>query len=263
MKKLFRKLKNLKDSKYYLVFIIFCFIGCVYQVFEVSDVYFKYKTEIDIKIDTSSQIVVPMVSFCKKASQSLKKPLTGRLTPANMDRKTWSLSEVFFHCSMLNKNLKYNGANNCNLKKYGLKYEKTVNGRYVCYHFKHPQFNDKDDRVSNIIYSFMIYHFRKDSEILLYLTSENSISTGESWNSINLIGIQILIFIIIYYQNLFYHYLLLFTIKTLKLSQEDDIILWHTQGLFLIYYQHHMQPTVSITLKLDVVQEVIAWTIAK
>ena len=194
MKKLFQKLKNIKVSKRYLVFITFCFIGCLYQVIQVSDVYFKYQTKIDVKIDTSSQIVVPMVSFCKKTFKSQKKPFKSDLTPANIYNKTYGLSEVFFHCSMLNKTLKYSGANNCKLKKFGLLYEKTINRRWICYHFKHPQFSNNDDRISNIIYSFMIYHFKKDTEFLLYLTSESSISTGESWNSINLIGIRILIF---------------------------------------------------------------------
>lgn len=196
MKRLFKKLKNLKVSKCYLAFITCCFIGCLYQVIQVSNVYFKYQTRIGVEIDTSSQIIVPMVSFCKKTFKSQKKPLKSDLTPAKIYNKTYSLSEVFFHCSMLNKTLKYSGANNCKLKESGLKYEKTINRRWICYHFKHPQFGKNDDRVSNIIYSFMIYHFKEDSEFLLYLTSENSVSNGESWNSINLIGIRILIFII-------------------------------------------------------------------
>ena len=79
-----------------------CLLGCSYQIIQISHVYFKYPTKIDVKIDTSSQIVVPLVSFCKTTNRSLKIPIEDNLTPANIYKNTYNLSEIFFHCEILN-----------------------------------------------------------------------------------------------------------------------------------------------------------------
>ena len=81
-----------------------CLLGCLYQVIQVSKVYFKYATKVNIKIDTSSQIVVPLVSFCKKTNSSYKTTKRGRLTPAKIYKNTHDISEVFFYCEVLNNN---------------------------------------------------------------------------------------------------------------------------------------------------------------
>ena len=70
----FQKLKNHCNqiSLSYLFFISLCFVPCFYQVIQVSHVYFKYSTKIHVTINTSTQIVVPLVSFCKKTNKSFK-----------------------------------------------------------------------------------------------------------------------------------------------------------------------------------------------
>ena len=166
-----------------------CLLGCLYQVIQVSKVYFKYATKVNVKIDSTSQIVVPLVSFCKKTNTLYKTTKRGRLTPARIYKNTYDISEVFFYCEVLNNNSNRIPVGNCaNVNKLGVQYEKTVNDKYVCYHFKHPQFAKNIGRVQDIVYKFMFYHFN-EAEFWLYLTSEELVSNGFSWKALMLSGI--------------------------------------------------------------------------
>ena len=188
---MFEKIKHLvhKISLTYLIFMTLCLLGCLYQVIQISQVYLKYATKVNVKIDTSSQIVVPLVSFCKTTNTSYKTTKRGRLTPAKIYKNTYDISEVFFFCKVLNNNSDKISVGNCaNVKSMGVQYEKTVNDRYICYHFKHPQFAKNISRVQDIIYTFMFYHFDK-TEFWLYMTSEKSVANGYSWKAFMLIGI--------------------------------------------------------------------------
>ena len=183
MKKLFNKV-----SLQHLIFIIICLLGCLYHIIQVSDVYFKFATKIDVTIDNSNQIVVPLVTFCKSTDHSSKIPLKNGLTPAKLYNYTYDLSEVFFFCEFLNNNSKRSKFNNCvNLTLAGVQLSKTINDKYICYNFKHPQFSKNINRVQEILYTFMFYHFDQ-REFWLYLTQENLIPTGYSWKSYMLLG---------------------------------------------------------------------------
>lgn len=61
-----------------------CLIGCLYHVSEISSVYLKYETKIDVTIESSDQIVVPLISFCQPTNYSLKIPFEDGLTPAKL-----------------------------------------------------------------------------------------------------------------------------------------------------------------------------------
>ena len=188
---IFGKIKHLvhKISLPYLIFMTLCLLGCLFQVIQISKVYFKYATKINIKIDTSSQIVVPLVSFCKTTNTSYKTTKRGRLTPAKIYKNTYDISEVFFYCEVLNNNSNRIPVGNCaNVNKLGVQYEKTVNDKFVCYHFKHPQFAKNLSRVQDIVYKFMFYHFN-EAEFWLYLTSEKLVANGFSWKALMLSGI--------------------------------------------------------------------------
>ena len=190
-RKFFQKLKNHlnKISLLNLFFILLCFVGCFYQVIQVSHVYFKYSTKIDVTIDTSSQIVVPLVSFCKKTDKLFKTSIKGSWTPAKIYNNSYDLSDVFFHCKIQNNHLKLVEVGNCtNLKSFGVKMDKTVNDKYICYHFKHPQFSKNISRViDERIYSFLFYQFDQ-TKFWLYLSWEQLIATGRGWMAYGLAG---------------------------------------------------------------------------
>ena len=83
-----RKLKS-KISINYLTFIFLISIGCLYQIVQVSVVFFGFETKIDVSID-KNEIGIPMVSFCRDATQVFRdgKQETYGLTPAQVYNKT-------------------------------------------------------------------------------------------------------------------------------------------------------------------------------
>ena len=56
----------------YLIFIILIIIGCSYQVIKVTQVFLKFETKVDVKYEQNNEIVIPMVSFCKKQNLCLE-----------------------------------------------------------------------------------------------------------------------------------------------------------------------------------------------
>ena len=187
------KLKRIKTKISHLIFIALCFIGCLYHVIKVTEVYLSFQTKIDVSFDTESQIVVPLVSFCKSKfalminesrrnyAASIKTPST----PAAIYNSTFGFKDVFLFCRYRDRNGYYNYSHHCQLDG-GFQIEKTVNHLFVCYNFKHPQFNHKD-RLKGMLYEFWIYHHHQ-SEYILYLSSDNNVPNGESTNSLKLIS---------------------------------------------------------------------------
>ena len=55
----------IKSNLIKISFIVLCLIGCLYHIIQITDVYLKFQTKIDVSLDSNSQIVVPLVSFCK------------------------------------------------------------------------------------------------------------------------------------------------------------------------------------------------------
>ena len=50
----------------YLMFIIIITIGCSYQIIQVTQIYFKFETKVDVKYEQNNGIVVLMVSICEE-----------------------------------------------------------------------------------------------------------------------------------------------------------------------------------------------------
>ena len=67
MVKFMTKLAKLlpKISYKYLFFILIVSFGCLYHVIQVTLVYLKFETKIDVSFDLESPPVIPMISFCK------------------------------------------------------------------------------------------------------------------------------------------------------------------------------------------------------
>lgn len=199
------KLFNVKLSIPYLIFITFCLIGCLYNVIQVSYVYFKFPTKIDVSFDENSQVVVPKVSICRKRKVSHRTSIDDEqnLSPSLIYNMTYDFEETFMMCFMANDDDddNNNGINktktlsNCkNLTDYGVQLEKTVNYVFVCYTFKHPQFSGYQPRVRGTIYQFMMYlnhekyHNFTNDEYNLYLTSDKIFPNGRCIDSVKLVG---------------------------------------------------------------------------
>ena len=81
-------------------------IGCVYQVIQVTVIYFKFETKIDVSFDLESPPVIPMVSFCKETINSLRNSSDKiqDLSPAQIDNKTFSFAQVFIYVKFMKTN---------------------------------------------------------------------------------------------------------------------------------------------------------------
>lgn len=192
---------NMKLSISFIIFIALCLAGCLYHVIEITDVYLKYQTKVDVSFDGDSQIVVPLVTFCrmKEASyRNIEKPMQMQNpTPSLIDNITYDVSEIFFLYILVTDN-HHDGIAVHQFEKlqdYGVQVEKTINYRFICYNFKHFQFSKYKPRINGRIYEFMLYqhnHFnligRMKDHYNLYLTSEKRVPNGQSINSLKLIG---------------------------------------------------------------------------
>ena len=94
-------------NKYYLLFLVFCLIGCLYQVYQVTDVYLAYRTKVDVSFESKSQFKVPLTTFCKPRfalmrNELLRNPLLVKSfdssTPASIDNQTFRIEDVFQFC---------------------------------------------------------------------------------------------------------------------------------------------------------------------
>ena len=73
MTKFISKLAKLlsKISYKYLLFILIISFSCLYHIIQVTLVYLKFETKIDISIDKNN-LTIPIVSFCKNAFYQFK-----------------------------------------------------------------------------------------------------------------------------------------------------------------------------------------------
>ena len=108
-------------------------------------------------------IKVPLVSICRWTETLLIKSFVNEtMTPQKLYERTFDFTDILFKCEISHDgfNLKY--FNCSDLVKFGVKMEKKVNDIFVCYVFKHPQFNIHIKRKQDIIYR-MFFHLQNVS----------------------------------------------------------------------------------------------------
>ena len=160
-----------KLSIKYLIFIIIIIIGCSYQISQLTQVFLKFETKVDVKNNQNNEIVIPMVSFCKPTKYLLRnssQQING-LTPAQLYNQTFSFTEVFIHIEFILSNDKYEIINFIDEEQNNNKinYEKTVSFKMTCYHLKYlhsKQLKHKQGK----IYKFWLYH---QNDVFSYDTS--------------------------------------------------------------------------------------------
>ena len=112
------------------------------------------------------------------------------LTPAQIYNKTFGFGEVFIlvkYYLMDNENGYYNQHYRQieNIKKYeeymkseefnstvGIQFEKIITHDFICYNFKHPQDKTKRSKITDTIYTFILYH-HKNREFNIVLSSKS------------------------------------------------------------------------------------------
>ena len=142
-----------KLSIKYLLFIFIIVIGCSYQIIHVSKVYFEFETKINVKYIQISEIVIPMVSICKKTANTFRdssklKSIEG-MSSVQVYNETLNFDEVFikieFYClgGKMIKVIKNFTDENQN----EIQYEKTISSDMICYHFKYSNTKKLNNKV--------------------------------------------------------------------------------------------------------------------
>jgi len=55
------------------VFILICFIGCLFQITRISQIYFSYQTTADVKYEFDNMISLPGITVCFKKEFIMRK----------------------------------------------------------------------------------------------------------------------------------------------------------------------------------------------
>ena len=167
-----------KLSYKYLLFILFVFVGCLYQLIQVIHVYLKFETKVDLSYDQNNEIVIPMVSFCRPTNYMFRnssRDING-LTPSQVYNMTFDFNEIFIELRVLQSNYSYQMFNltNEHQNKSEIHYEKTISKDLICYQFKFPDSKQLKHK-QGMIYSFWLYYHNLQITFpfyYLFLTSD-------------------------------------------------------------------------------------------
>ena len=150
------KLKSLKSkiSIPSLIFLIFIIVGCLYQVIQVTEVYFRFETKVDLTYYDTNQFTVPIVSFCRDANKSFKNTSiksTKGMSTDQIINKTYNFGDFIINMYYIVENgvlvyiknfssFEMNSlTGKRNKTKYDIQFEKVIFSTIICYNLKHPQ----------------------------------------------------------------------------------------------------------------------------
>lgn len=162
----------------------------------MAQVFLKFETKIDTSYDHSSEIVIPMVSFCKQTEfmfRNSSQKIEG-LTPAQLYNRTFSFAEVFVNVTFITSNYESHSIINFadeEENNSGIHYEKTISDWLVCFHFKYLHSKQLKYK-QGTIYSFDLYHQNYETYLFipyyLFLTSNVNYPDPEYDNWFSIIG---------------------------------------------------------------------------
>ena len=80
-------MSNLAKVIKYKIFVrLFCLLGCVYQIYDMSKIYFSYRTSTNVKYKTNSRIELPGITICyNKLDQLINGQLKSKLNRKSHD----------------------------------------------------------------------------------------------------------------------------------------------------------------------------------
>ena len=75
----------------------------------MTKIFLEFETKVDIKYDTKSQIVIPMVSLCKQTKNSFRnssQQING-LSPAQIYNQTFNFNDIFIKLKYIRLNREF------------------------------------------------------------------------------------------------------------------------------------------------------------
>ena len=165
----------------YSLFILLCFFGCLYHLFEVTRMFLAFKVKTEVILDSTSDIVPPMVSFCMDTLSLFRNKtiISGSVTPSEIDNKTYDMFEIFSGWSTEKNFQQFDDL---------LQTEKIIYFNHICYTFNYRKTNNSLSRdelksKNGRIYLFWIDNFPKSiTGYQLYLSSEYNVPNGNGLN---------------------------------------------------------------------------------
>ena len=165
----------------HLLFILLCFFGCLYHLFEVTRMFLAFKVKTEVILDSTSDIVPPIISFCMETTSLFRNKTTifKRVTPSEIDNKTYDMFEIFSGWSTEKNFQQFDDL---------LQTEKIINFNHICYTFNYRKTNNSLSRDelkarNGQIYLFWMYNFPNNLiGFQLYLSSEYNVPNGVGLN---------------------------------------------------------------------------------
>ena len=182
-----------------LLFTIFCLLGCLYSIIQVTQDYLSFDTEVSVSFEScQSQSKVPLITFCKPRyalmrDEALRNPLKGfgSSTPSSIDNSTFAIDQIFQLKRQISDKEQRMKTCNCHqpIQNQKVNIQKTVNYWYVCYNVQHSKFASNKRRKQKFIYEFLLFNHHS-SPFHMFVTSDNQVPNGDMSNggSIKLIG---------------------------------------------------------------------------
>ena len=190
MAKLFNFIKS-KLSLKYLLFILFVLFGCLYQVVQITEVFLKFETKIDVSFEMKDQIDLK-VRICKPTNGLFKnskiKSAEG-MSPANIYNSTFDFDQIFIHVGYLSEDHNYKSVKPIHyydLIKYQddqltnpkqLRVEKAISYDQICYEFSQNQIKidiNKNTKKKEMLLFLAIFHRGSDKNLDLLIDSSNN-----------------------------------------------------------------------------------------
>ena len=169
-----------KLSIKHLLFVILIIIGCSYQIIQVTQVFLKFETKIDVKYDENNENAIPMVSFCKPTKFMFRNSSqVKQFSLAQLYNQTYSFGEMFVGIEYIKSNGKFGQILNFTDQQQNnseIYYEKTIDKFKVCYHFKFMHSKQLRHK-QGTIYKFQLYQQNGGTSIInfpyaLFITSD-------------------------------------------------------------------------------------------
>lgn len=190
MTKLFN-FRKFKLSFKYLLFILFVFFGCLYQIIQITEVFLKFDTKIDVSFETKDQIDLK-VRICKHTNALFRnssiKSAEG-MSPAQIYNNTFGFDQILINVGYLSPDHNYiliKLINYYDLIKYQddvqlrdpkqLRIEKVISYDQICYQFSQNQIKidiNKNIKRKQILY-FVVFHRDPDKNFHLFIDSDDN-----------------------------------------------------------------------------------------
>ena len=159
------------------VFITFCIIGCILQLYSITNIYLSYPTTTMVNVEYPESFILPAVTFCT-GTNYLKTNITGTTAKEALNSGK-NILELVFYCSVVGID--------CSIYTNNIT---TTNYNYMCltfnYHNYSEYFTPKYVNYSMIGFSgrteiiTIFFNMYNNNDLYFYIHSNDMIPLGNT-----------------------------------------------------------------------------------